>query len=324
MAVWDLVCLWLMLAAMGWGFPQVESGALADGLFEEAGGRLAERQLAEAEALFGKCYALEPARLRCAQGRAQAMELQARGVDAMGILRQAAGKVKEQFEVHSAIAMLAGRLGLYDVAVGEFDGLLKRPGLEKKEVGEIHGQMGEAYRRKGDLTSAIRHFQRSKELLPNHTGLLLRLAQALDNAGQKKAAADEYRAVLDIDSSNVGALNNLAYLLVEEGIDLDAALAHAFHAQQLAPDMPEVKDTLGWVYFKRGSLDAALAGLQEVVREQGGSASYRYHLAMVLEKKGLSARAMEEARVALENKPGAADEKKIRALMERLERGTKP
>ncbi len=323
-----LLPLWLTFVAAGFGLPQSEGAAMADALFQQAQGRMAGKRWNEAEVDFGKCYALEPERFRCVQGQAYAMELQGRRAEALVALQQAAGKVREQFDLHMSTGLLAGRAKNYDLALREFEVLSKMPGLEKQVMGEIYRQIGEAYRGKEEPAKAIGYYLRAKALLPSSAGTMLGLAQALDDAGKKKEAVGEYRAVLDIDSSNVGALNNLAYLLAEDGGDSNEALAHAFHARQLAPEMPEVKDTLGWVYFKRGSLDAALVLLREAVRDTKASASasalYHYHLAMVLEKKGDRDGALVEATAALNIKDTPIAEKRIKALLERLQSGGKP
>ncbi len=50
------------------------------------------------------------------------------------------------------------------------------------------------------------------------------------------------------------ALNALAYLLAEDGQELDLALALISRALAQVPDDPSYLDTLGWVQYRRGRL----------------------------------------------------------------------
>jgi hypothetical protein len=52
--------------------------------------------------------------------------------------------------------------------------------------------------------------------------------------------------VLDIQRTNVLALDNLAFLVARD--KPDQALAYAQRAAELEPDSVSLQDTLGWVY----------------------------------------------------------------------------
>ena len=69
--------------------------------------------------------------------------------------------------------------------------------------------------------------------------------------GNRAEARKRYERVLQIDSRAPVAANNLAYIYAEEGGNLDVALQLAQTAKQKLPDVPEVTDTVGWVYYKK-------------------------------------------------------------------------
>jgi cellulose synthase operon protein C len=46
--------------------------------------------------------------------------------------------------------------------------------------------------------------------------------------------------------------NQLAYIYLEHGGDVNVALGLAQQAKQKMPDSPNVADTLGWAYYKSG------------------------------------------------------------------------
>jgi tetratricopeptide (TPR) repeat protein len=111
----------------------------------------------------------------------------------------------------------------------------------------------------------------------------LRLAGLEENAGNQAGAAIHYRAVLDVDSSNVFALNNLAYALAVT--DPDQALSLAQRATELAPANARVQDTLGWVYYRKGLYSISLRYLKEAVAKET-SPRREYHLAICHLKSG--------------------------------------
>ena len=71
-------------------------------------------------------------------------------------------------------------------------------------------------------------------------------------AGYNKDAVKHYRKALALDSSNIFALNNLAYILSRDTARVDEALTFARKAKELIPESPQVMDTLGWLYYRKG------------------------------------------------------------------------
>src|SRR5258707_589612 len=69
---------------------------------------------------------------------------------------------------------------------------------------------------------------------PKNTTALLLLASAEHELGESVAMIAHYRAVLDTDSANVVALNNLAYVFATT--NPDEALKLAQQAVEIAPD----------------------------------------------------------------------------------------
>jgi beta-lactamase regulating signal transducer with metallopeptidase domain/Flp pilus assembly protein TadD len=78
--------------------------------------------------------------------------------------------------------------GNYDQAVNTFQNLLNRMNQGSNERGDIYFLMGEAYRRKGDSTSAIQTLEKARELMPDNRAALIALAVALESAGRSSEA----------------------------------------------------------------------------------------------------------------------------------------
>jgi Tfp pilus assembly protein PilF len=118
---------------------------------------------------------------------------------------------------------------------------------------------------------------------PKNVAALLVLANLEEDAGNQAGAAARYRTVLDVDGSNLHALNNLAYTLAAS--DPVEASKLAQRALELAPDSAAVQDTLGWVYYRSARFTMALPYLQAAVAREG-TARREFHLAVCYLKSG--------------------------------------
>ena len=66
------------------------------------------------------------------------------------------------------------------------------------------------------------------------------------------------------------------------------------------PAAPEVADTLGWVYFKKGEYSTAIDLLREAATGRPGNAVFHYHLGAAYAKAGQKPQAAQELREALQ------------------------
>jgi tetratricopeptide (TPR) repeat protein len=114
--------------------------------------------------------------------------------------------------------------------------------------------------------------------------LALKMAADIEVAvGNLPAAIAHYRSWLDVDGSNVLALNNLAYLIAMD--NPDEALKLAQQAVELAPDDAAVRDTMGWVYYRKGIYRSAIEQLRMSVAKES-TPQRQFHLAMAYLKVG--------------------------------------
>ncbi|HYM32607.1 MAG TPA: XrtA/PEP-CTERM system TPR-repeat protein PrsT [Candidatus Cybelea sp.] len=93
--------------------------------------------------------------------------------------------------------------------------------------------------------------------------------------------------LLEHRPNNVIVMNNLAWLYGQRndprGFDL------ATKAHQLAPDSPDIADTLGYLALKKGDAQTAVPLLQKAYDDSKKSPQIGYHLAMALQKSGRNA-----------------------------------
>ena len=102
--------------------------------------------------------------------------------------------------------------------------------------------------------------------------------------GNVVQATAQYEMVLRQDPNNVTALNNLAGLL-QKG-DPMRALSLATIAYRLAPESPEVADSLGWIKLHEHDVKTALELLSRAHRQRPEVGAITYHLVIALDAGG--------------------------------------
>jgi putative PEP-CTERM system TPR-repeat lipoprotein len=178
--------------------------------------------------------------------------------------------------------------------------------------------LGRYYASQSRMPEAQREFEALAAKQPRSVGAHTMVAMTMQVQGKTEDARRKYEQVLQLDPRAPVAANNLACIYSESGGNLDIALQLAQTAKGGLPDRPEVNDTLGWIYYKKGLPAMAVRPLEEAVRKDQKNADYRYHLGMVYAKTGDSARARQELNAALALNPalpGAAEARKALASL---------
>jgi Tfp pilus assembly protein PilF len=215
----------------------------------------------------------------------------------------------ERLDLVLALGNSAVQAGEFETAIASFAKVLEKVSPDSREAGDLYLRMGEAYRRKGDTESAIASLTWASHLLPDQPVVMGTLALVLDSSGKKEEAERAYRATLQLDPEDAVAMNNLAFLMVGRGEDLDQALALAKRATELVPDDADMIDTTGWVQLKRKQTDAAIGLFAKAVGREPGNEGYRQHLVLALEAKADRSAAMDELKRLLAGDAAASAEK---------------
>ena len=128
-------------------------------------------------------------------------------------------------------------------------------------------------------------------------------------------------SVLADDPDHVGASNELAYALANRGGDLERATELAQSARGFEPDAPAIADTLGWVFFKRGLANAALAQFDAAIElaepQSSPWATAQYHRALALGALDRPDEALVAVEQALASGADFAEEADARELLRR-------
>jgi thioredoxin-like negative regulator of GroEL len=114
----------------------------------------------------------------------------------------------------------------------------------------------------------------------------IQIAELAIISNDYELAAAQYIAVLKIESDNTRALNNLAYILIEQD-NYQKALEYAKRAAELSPEYPAVLDTYATTLFKTGQFNEAVKVFDKVYNfdKNNAEVALRYVEAMLAAKQ---------------------------------------
>ncbi len=125
------------------------------------------------------------------------------------------------------------------------------------------------YQIEGQLLIQQQHYKSAQSLLdeglaehPGDIDLLYSRSLNNEKLGNLAATEEDLRTIIQSDSNNASALNALGYTLANRTERYDEALKLIQRALAIKPNDPAIRDSLGWVHFKRGEYDAALGHLR--------------------------------------------------------------
>jgi tetratricopeptide (TPR) repeat protein len=133
--------------------------------------------------------------------------------------------------------------------------------------------------------------------------LVMALASKYEQMGKVDDAIAEYEKALEKAPDALVVANNLAMLLVDHRSDA----ASLERAKKLIGPLKNANnaaflDTVGWVQFKAGELEAAIPNLEQAVKAAPEAAVLQYHLGMAYLKKGDKTAALEALKKAVDTK----------------------
>ncbi len=266
---------------------------------------LGDAQLADpkstkkAEETFRKALAADPACVGCQVGLARALAGLGDKAGAKSVLDGAAKAAPNDPRPLHALARLAA-------SQGDIDGAIKYHQATMAAAPDFlaaYLEQGDLYLAKGDIERAIGSYRAGVASAKDPVPALFRLGVAYEAAGRFDDAERAYLDTVKRDPLVFGAYNNLAFMAAQRKVKLDEALAWARKANELAPGVATVRDTLGWVYRARGELPSAAKSIEEAVQLAPSDPTIRYHLGVVYAELGRKGDAEKSLKRALELSP---------------------
>ncbi len=252
-------------------------------------------------------------------GLIQCAIAQQHGDQAIQLASRQLQSAPDRQDYRMALAQVYVASGNFNSAAEQFQILIKNDLIAKDpKSARLYLQLGEAKVRGGDVAGALAVFQTARQLAPTDAAPAFDLALLYDRTGRAREARSEYQTVVQLQPDNTAALNNLAYLDAEEGVDLDQALAHAQRARQRMPNDPNVQDTLALVYIRKNLINDGVRMLRDLVNRNPGNAAFHLHLAFALYQKGDRPWAKRELQAAARNNPDPKQQDKIKELLAKI------
>jgi tetratricopeptide (TPR) repeat protein len=294
-----------------------------------ASGLIAQRDLARAEPLVTQLLAEYPnvaavealngmrhlARKNTAQARAayeRALKLDSRsypalaGLTALDMMDKKPGDARARVEQRLAVTpndvsvlMLASRVYLATNELPTAEKTLRRIVELSPADSRAYSMLGQLYVAQQRLPEARAEFDALAERNPKSVTARTLAAMLSHSTAEIDDAKKRYREILEMDRNAAIAANNLAWILAEEGKDLDEALRLAESAATAAPDRPEIHDTLGWIYYRKELPTLAIAPFEKSVSQAPDNPIYHYHLGLAHAKSGNIDRAREALNTTL-------------------------
>jgi tetratricopeptide (TPR) repeat protein len=192
--------------------------------------------------------------------------------------------------------------------------------LDKNDADAL-SKLGQVQAARGSIEEAISTYQNSLKDNPRQPSLYILTGGLYETKQDWENARQMYQKALEISPDNPLASNNLAYLILRTGGNVDVALALAQTARRGMPNSANAADTLGWIFYHKGAYKSAIDLFQEALRlsEKNSAmedATVHYHLGLAYEKVDQPKLARQHLQKVLKIDPNyidAADVKKILA-----------
>ncbi len=173
--------------------------------------------------------------------------------------------------------------------------------------------LAQLYYQTGKVDQSIIEYETILAKTPNAPAALMMLGIIHEGRKEYDKAKERYDQILKLNPRFAPAANNLAWLIAEQGGNLDVALSHAQTAREQRPEDPNIADTLGWIYYKKNASLLAVSLLKEAADKLPNEPLVHYHLGMAQAKNGEVAAAKDALQTALklnQHFTGAEDAKK--------------
>ena len=192
--------------------------------------------------------------------------------------------------------------------------LRKAIALDKNNVDALE-KLGKVQIQEGSVDQALATYLQASKDNPNAVSFYILSGELYETKQNWDQAKAMYQQALSVSPDHPVASNNLAYVLLQQGGNVDVAMGMAQTARRGMPNSPNAADTLGWAYYRKGIYQSAISQFQEALRlnERAGApddAVLHYHLGLAYQKANQLSLARQQLEKAVKLKPDNADARK--------------
>ncbi len=178
---------------------------------------------------------------------------------------------------------------------------LKEAIASNPDVALGYSSLAGLYIRQNKSDEAQRVLTEGLEKIPQNISLGLMRGNLLQTVSQFDEAIEEYEKLYEMNPNSPIIINNLASMLTERSTDA-ATIERAYEMSKRfkSSNIPQFKDTLGWIQYRMGNIDEATILLSDAAEKLPNLAILRYHLGMAHVASERNQSAIEELEKALE------------------------
>jgi tetratricopeptide (TPR) repeat protein len=184
-------------------------------------------------------------------------------------------------------------------------------------------KLGQVQTARGNLDQALASWSQGARENPKEAAFYIASGGVYEQKHDLEKARYSYEKAHELKPEDPAVDNNLAYLLLETKGNPDLALALAQSARRALPESPDVADTMGSVFYRKGLYEAAISMFQEAIKlgaknKQAENPMFHYHLGQAYEKVEKPALARQHFERALKIDPNYTDAADIRKQLAQL------
>jgi tetratricopeptide (TPR) repeat protein len=274
--------------------------------------QLAQKHYADAENFFQKALGKDPSSTEGLSGLMNTYVAQKQPDKAIAAANAQIAKSPNNSNFYDLLgtALFNGKKDL----PGAEAALRKAIELDKNNVDALE-KLGKVQVQEGSADQALALYQQSIKDNPREVVFYILSGELYEAKKDWDQAKSMYQQALNVSPDHPLASNNLAYVILEQGGNVDVAMGMAQAARRGMPDSPNAADTLGWAYYQKGIYQSAINQFQEALRlteKRGGpdDADLHYHLGLAYQKTNQTALARQQLEKAIKLSPNNSDARK--------------
>ena len=188
--------------------------------------------------------------------------------------------LKANPENMEAMALL-GSLRVVQKKIPEAEATFKSVIEKKADFAPAYFSLAKLYLSQKKAKEAEAILVEGRKKAPMDLGASLMLANLFEARGDYESAIKVYDEQLQRTPDVLVAVNNLASLLADQRTDPDSLVRAQNLARRLeAVDIPQFKDTVGWIAYQKGEYRRALTQLEDAAEKLPDLPLVRYHLGL--------------------------------------------
>jgi tetratricopeptide (TPR) repeat protein len=276
--------------------------------------RFAQKRYPEGVALLQQALQTDPNSVEAVRLLVSYDLFQKKPADGLARLKSQIEKSPKNSGFYDLLAQLQVQTGSFDQAADTAQKAIQlNPG-----DGEAVMLFAQIQVKRGQTANAVAVWEQWLGAHPNDAGAIAVLGTLEESRGDHAKAEAYYKKALQIQPKNAIASNNLAYLMLENGENVDVALSLAQTARQALPNSSNTADTLALAYYHKGTYGFARDLLEEAIKTNPNDASMQYHLGMVYSKLSDRSNAVVHFKKALALAPDSPEGKGAKAALQGL------